>query len=65
MARTRRLAVSIAGLIVIGSIGFLELAQRPRFASFHAVDFVQLLGAGMCYGVALALVGALRKKSAE
>ena len=63
--RARNVATSVIGLILIGSIGFINLTQRPRFASFHAVDVLQLLGTGMCYGVALALIGTLRKRSAE
>lgn len=51
-------------LILLGSIGFGTLAQRPRFAAFHAVDVIQLLATGMCYGVALVgIVAALRGRS--
>jgi hypothetical protein len=63
--RARNIATSVIGLILIGSIGFINLTQRPRFANFHTVDVLQLLGTGMCYGVALALIGTLRKRSAE
>lgn len=63
--RARNVAISVLGLVVIGSIGFIDLAQRPRFANFHAVDVLQLLGTGMCYGAALALIGMLRKRGAE
>lgn len=56
---------SILGLVVIGSIGFVDLAQRPRFASFHTVDVIQLLATGMCYGVALALLGTFRRRNPE
>ncbi len=64
--RTRALSASILVLIVIGSVGFLNLTQRPRFQAFHTVDVLQLLATGMCYGVALAQVFALlRKPSAE
>jgi hypothetical protein len=64
--RTRALAASILAPIVVGSVGFLNLTQRPRFQAFHTVDVLQLLATGMCYGVALAQVlGLLRKPSAE
>jgi hypothetical protein len=33
--------------------------HRPRFASFHNVDVLQLLASGMCFGVALAALIAL------
>lgn len=60
MARRKGiLPVSILVLIVVGSIGFLNLSQRPRFQAFHTVDVLQLLATGMCYGVALAGIFAL------
>jgi len=62
---TRNVGVSAFVLVVIGSIGLFDLAQRPRFASIHTVDVIQLIATGMCYGVALALLGLVRKKSAE
>ena len=54
-------------LIVIGSIGFFELTQKPRFQTFHTVDVLQLIATGMCYGVALAGIIALllRRPTAE
>ena len=62
----RGLAGSILVLIVIGSIGFFNLTQRPRFQTFHSVDVLQLLATGMCYGVALAGIFALlRRRNAE
>ena len=60
--RTRALFASILAPIVVGSVGFLNLAQRPRFQAFHTVDVLQLLATGMCYGVALAQVFALLRK---
>lgn len=62
---TRNRWGSILGLVVIGSIGFVDLAQRPRFQAFHTVDVIQLLATGMCYGVALGLLGAFRKRNPE
>jgi formate/nitrite transporter FocA (FNT family) len=60
--RTRRSqTAAIAAPLVIGLIGLTELMHRPRFASIHAVDVLQLLASGMCFGVALvALVMLLR-----
>ncbi|MGH9744240.1 MAG: hypothetical protein ACRD51_18010 [Candidatus Acidiferrum sp.] len=37
----------------IGLIGLFSLMERPRFAAYHNVDVLQLLGSGMCFGVAL------------
>jgi hypothetical protein len=60
--RTRALSASILALIVVGSVGFLNLTQRPRFQALHTVDVLQLLATGMCYGVALTQVIALLRK---
>lgn len=62
LRRGRSLAASVFVLILVGSIGFFSLTQRPRFQAFHAVDVVQLLATGMCYGVALAGIVAMLRK---
>lgn len=60
------LGASVAVLIVVGSIGFLNLTQRSRFQAFHKVDVLQLLATGMCYGIALAGIFSLvRRKAVE
>jgi hypothetical protein len=43
-------------LIFFAAIAFTNAARNPRFETFHTVDILQLLAAGMCLGVALALV---------
>ena len=50
----RSLTAAVAFPLIIGFIGLTQLMQRPRFASYHTVDVVQLLASGMCFGVALA-----------
>jgi hypothetical protein len=35
-------------------VSFFNLASRPRFATYRGSDVVQLIGIGMCFGVALA-----------
>lgn len=52
--RKRSLGVSISVLVVVGSVGFINLSERARFQAFHTVDVLQLLATGMCYGIALA-----------
>lgn len=64
--RKRALWVTIAVLVVVGSLGFISLTERPRFQLFHTVDVLQLLATGMCYGIALAgILAVLRGPSAE
>jgi hypothetical protein len=45
-----------AGLVLAGVLGIFELIERPRFQSYHAVDVVQLVASGMCFGAALVLI---------
>jgi hypothetical protein len=54
MQNRRRLGVSFGATFFVGLIGLFSLMQRPRFASYHTVDVIQLLATGMCFGVALA-----------
>ena len=61
--RDRRALVAVVIPIIVGAVGFLNLTQRPRFEAFHAVDVLQLLASGMCFGLALsALLMLLRGK---
>lgn len=53
MARPRPLWTAIVIPLLVGAIGLNTLMQRPRFAEIHTVDVVQLLGSGVCFGVAL------------
>ena len=63
--RKRVLPITIFVLIFIGSIGFLNVTRKDRYKAFHAVDVLQLVATGMCYGVALAgIVAVFRKPNA-
>ena len=42
--------------MILGLIGFINIARRPRFELFHTVDILQLLASGMCFGVALMIL---------
>jgi hypothetical protein len=46
-----------------GVPGLVHLMSQPRFENIRTVDVVQLLGSGMCFGVALtAFFGVLFSK---
>ena len=48
-------------LLAFGLLSFGRVLDRPSLATVRAVDIVQLMGAGMCFGAALfALVVALK-----
>ena len=50
-------------VLIIGLIGLTTITRNPRFETFHAVDVLQLLASGMCFGVALmAFLGRLSPK---
>ncbi len=66
LARRRSVASAIIVPLIVGLIGFINLSQRPRFATYHSVDVLQLLATGMCFGVALsALVVLIRNRAAS
>ena len=66
MRRSRTLTSAIVIPLIVGLIGLLNLMHRPRFASFHSVDVLQLIASGMCFGVALfALLTLLRGPRSE
>jgi hypothetical protein len=57
--KRKSLASVILVPVFIGSIGLMHLTHQPEFASFRSVDVLQLLGSGMCFGVALSGVFAM------
>jgi hypothetical protein len=59
MFSRKSLTSAIAVPLIIGLIGLMNLMGQPQFASFRNVDVVQLLGSGMCFGVALVALFAL------
>jgi hypothetical protein len=60
MARRGKGAL-VTTLILVGIIGIVHLTGTPRYQAYRAVDMVQLVGCGMCFGVALAwIIGGLR-----
>jgi len=57
MANSRkRFGSAVVVPLIVGIIGFGNVARLPRFAAIHTVDVVQLLGSGMLFGIALASV---------
>lgn len=62
MAMNRpRTAVFIG--VSFGAISLINMAASARFEAIRAVDVVQLIGAGMCFGAALVgIVIILRKR---
>lgn len=55
--RNRRQAVSGALVLMsVGLIGLYNVASKPRFGTLRAVDVVQLIATGMCFGVAFVLL---------
>lgn len=44
-------------LVSLGLMGLYNVTSKPRFETFHTVDVVQLIVTGMCFGVALGVLG--------
>jgi hypothetical protein len=55
---------SVPAYLVLGLIVFGNVSRNPRFASIHTVDVLQLLVAGMCFGLALAVLAVRRRANA-
>ena len=43
-------------VLILGAVGLSNMARTSRFESIRAVDMVQLVACGMCFGVALTLL---------
>ena len=39
--------------LLIGLAGFYRVTQSPSFGLYRAVDIVQLLGSGVCFGATM------------
>ena len=39
--------------LLFGLLSFFNIVGKPRFATFHGADVLQLIATGMCFGVAL------------
>ena len=39
--------------LIIGLVGFQRVTQSPSFEMYRAVDIVQLLGSGVCFGATM------------
>jgi len=59
--RSRRSAAAL--LILFGLFGLTIVMRHPRFATFHAVDVLQLLASGACFGVGITLLFGRRRLS--
>ena len=43
-------------LVIVGFGGLIRVMHSPNFAIYRTVDVVQLLGSGVCFGVAMVLI---------
>ena len=61
----RRLLAPFWVPLLMGLLSLFSMISRSSFATLHKPDVVQLIGTGMCFGVALAtLIAFLRGRSA-
>ena len=52
--RSRRQSFRVAFVLAaFGLLGLFSMLARPSLANIRAVDFVHLIGTGMCLGAAL------------
>ncbi len=49
--------------LLFGAVSLMNMALNRRLEAFRAVDVVQLIGTGMCFGAALVgIITILRKR---
>ena len=66
MPQRNKYVAAIFVPFLIGSIGLGTLMRSARFEAYRSVDVVQLVGSGMCFGVALvALIAMFRGSRAQ
>jgi hypothetical protein len=53
MSKHQRLLRVAAVLVVFGTLSLARALDRPSMELVRAVDVVQLVGAGMCFGAAI------------
>jgi hypothetical protein len=51
--RSRPSIVIWIGPVLIGLVGVYRVTQSPSFPIYRAVDVLQLLASGLCFGAAL------------
>ncbi len=61
MTRRKSLISAVMAPLIIGVCCLVRLMSQPGFAAYRSVNVMQIIGAGMCFGVALfALIVLLR-----
>jgi len=53
MDESRRGYLVVVMELIVGISALMTVLNRPRVAAYHSVDILALVGAGMCFGVAL------------
>ena len=53
MLNRRSLISTVVTLLIVGTIVMANFVSQNRLAAIRSVDVVQLIGTGMCFGVAL------------
>jgi uncharacterized protein YoaH (UPF0181 family) len=65
MEKSRRGALAIVIPLIVGITALMTVLARSRAAQYATVDILELVAAGMCFGVAIvALARAIRGKDA-
>jgi hypothetical protein len=61
----RRRIVFFFALLMLGAIPLYNSIENPRLSGMLAVDRVQLIASGLCFGVALGVLMGARKFPGE
>jgi hypothetical protein len=61
----KRRVITLAFLLLFGVIPLLNSLNNPRLSGMHAVDRIQLVASGLCFGVGFGLLLGGRKFPGE
>lgn len=56
MEGPRRRALAVVIPLVVGITGLMTVLARPRASGYATVDILELVAAGMCFGIAIVAV---------
>ena len=63
MTQRNVVVIRALGIMVFGLVPLLRGLSNPRLAAAHGSDLMQLIAAGICFGVGIGLLAGSRKSS--
>ena len=61
----KRRIYAVVMLVILGVLALLRILDNPRLATVHGSDVMQIVAAGLCFGVAFGMLVGKRRFPAE